>query len=312
MVIEGYTFEDVKFYTTNDQRLPGKVTIIFRNCRFSQIQSYPGENLWLVLQHCQTEGNVAGNNIIMENCFLHANGSDAINPNRNVVVRNSYIADLFRQASDAGVHIDGSQCFGDRYGGISENIIFDNVRFSVPELTYEGTHSHVNAAIANGMEYSKGFNFLFQNIVIDTGGRWYPIYNTGGETVVFKNIQVANGYTNLFYAGYVNKKVRVFNVEHSPGLYVTSVWKDSSGKTHFLCSNNNMKTDKVLRVKTDTGEYTFSIPRHPTPEELDKDPVFRTYRFQDLPYDLEFVMEEDISFAEFYDGNQLIRSAAPG
>ena len=307
VVIEGYTFDDAKLYTTNDYKFPQEVTIIFKNCRFKSIQSHPGDKLWFVFQNCQTEGSIGGNNMILENCFLHAKDSDAINPCRNIVVKDCYIADLSRSSNNNGAHLDGVQIFGDRYGGISENIFFDNVRFSLPQICYPNSTSYVNAAIATGLEFSEGRNYLFQNIMIDAGGTWFPIYDTGGEAVLFKNIQVANGYT-IYYANYRNPSTKEANVVHGQGLYVTSVWKDSRGHTHFLCTNNNMKEEKSLRVETNAGDYTFKIARQPTPAELKKDPVYKDYRFKDLPYDVEFVIQEDLSFANFYSGDLLLRS----
>ena len=307
VLIENYNFEDAKLYITNDQKLPGEVILIFRNCKFRNIRSIPGPNLWIILDHCQTDGNIYASNIIIRNSYLHSRNCDAINPISNVVVKDSYVADLLQGPSDKGVHIDGVQIFGNQYGGISENIIFDNVRFSIPQLSYEGSGDYVNAAISTGLEFSEGQNFLFQNIIIDSGGRWFPIYNTGGDAVLFKNIQVGGGHTSIFYNRYVNPKAVVEDTRLSTGLYVSSVWKDAENRTHFLCSNNT-GTAKTLTVVTDQQNYTFSIERHPTAAELSENPQYREYRFQDLPYDIEFIIEEDITQAVFYDGNRQIRS----
>lgn len=144
--------------------------------------------------------------------------------------------------------------------------------------------------------------------MIDTGGRWFPIFNTSGESVLYKNIQVGNGYRRIFYPKCINPNAIIQNVEFFGGLYVSSVWKDECGHTHFLCSNNNMQTCKTVRVVTDLGEYCFQVDRHPTPVELSDDPKYKSYRFKDLPYDIEFVIKEDIAWAEFYDGSTQIRS----
>ena len=307
IIIDGYNFEDGLFYVTNDHVLPGEVILIFRNCRFGGIRSIPGPNLWIILDHCEIEGNIYSSNMIIRNSYLHCFNSDALNPVSNVLVKDSYIADLFREASSMGVHIDGVQIFGNRYGGISENIFFDNVRFSLPQIHYDGSIDYVNTAINTGLEFSEGRNFLFQNIVIDSGGRWFPIYNTGGDSVLFKNIQIGHGYGCIFYNRYVNPKAVVQNTRHSPGLYVSSVWKDEENRTHFLCTNNT-GTERTVTVKTEQKNYTFRIERHPSPAELLENPVYREYRYQDLPYDVEFIIEEDISQAVFFDGNRQMRS----
>ena len=307
VLIENYNFEDARLYVTNDQKLPGQVVLIFRNCKFREFRSIPGPNLWIVLDHCQTEGVIYASNLIICNSYLHSYNHDAINPIYNVIVKDSYIADLFRGPSDFGVHIDGVQIFGNQYGGVSENIIFDNVRFSIPQISYEGSKDYVNAAINTGLEFSEGYNFLFQNIMIDSGGRWFPIYNTGGDPVLFKNVQVGHGHRRIFYPRYINPDSVVIEAEFSQGLYVSSVWKDEENKTHFLCTNNT-NVEKTLTVKTDQQEYTFSMKRHPTPAELSENPTYQAYRFEDLPYDVEFIIEEDISQAIFYDGNRQIRS----
>ena len=307
VLIENYNFEDARLYVTNDQKLPGQVVLIFRNCKFRELRSIPGPNLWIVLDHCQTESGIYASNLIICNSYLHSYNHDAINPVYNVIVKDSYIADLLRGPSDFGVHIDGVQIFGNQYGGTSENIIFDNVRFSVPQIHYEGAKDYVNAAISTGLEFSEGGNFLFQNIIIDSGGRWFPIYSTGGNPVLFKNIQVGSGHRRIFYPRYINPDALVKDTGLSMGLYVSSVWKDEENKTHFLCSNNT-NIQKTLTVKTDQQEYTFSMKRHPTAAELSENPTYRAYRFEDLPYDVEFVIEEDISQAVFYDGSRQIRS----
>lgn len=307
VIIENYNFEDARLYVTNDQQIKDPVVVIFRNCKLGAIRSLPGSNFWIVLDHCQTEGGIYASNLIICNSYLHSYNHDAINPIYNVLVKDSYIADLFRGPSHFGVHIDGVQIFGNQYGGISENIIFDNVRFSVPQITYEGSGDYVNAAISTGLEFSEGRNFLFQNIIIDSGGRWFPIYNTGGNPVLFKNIQVGHGHRRIFYPEYFNSGAVVKETELSLGLYVSSVWKDEENRTHFLCSNNT-NINKTLTVKTDQQQYNFSIKRHPTPAELSENPTYRAYRFEDLPYDVEFIIDEDISQAVFYDGSRQIRS----
>lgn len=307
VVIENYNFEDARIYVTNDAKLPGEVVLVFKNCKLATLRSIPGPNFWIVLDHCQVEGSIYASNIIIRNSYLHSFNHDAINPISNMIVKDSYVADLLRASTAFGVHIDGVQIFGNQYGDISENVIFDNVRFSIPQIYYEGAKDYVNAAISTGLEFSEGRNFLFQNIIIDSGGRWFPIYNTGGDSVLFKNIQVGTGHHRIFYPKYVNPNARIKNTELSAGLYVSSVWKDEENRTHFLCSNNT-GINKTLTVNTDQQQYTFSIKRHPTAAELTDNPKYRSYRFQDLPYDIEFIIDEDITEAVFYDGNRKIRS----
>lgn len=307
IVIENYNFEDAQIYLTYDQEMPEDVVLIFKNCKFGRMRSIPNSRLWIILDHCRIEGNIYASNMMIRNCYLHSDNHDAINPISNIIVKDSYVADLLQKPSNFGVHIDGVQIFGNQYGGISENIIFDNVRFSAPQLCYEDSGDYVNAAICTGLEFSEGGNFLFQNIIIDAGGRWFPIYSTGGDYVLFNNVRVGHGHRAIFYPKYINPNAVVRNTGLSQGLYVSSVWKDPENKTHFLCSNNT-GTERTLTVDTNQQKYTFKMKRHPTPAELSENPKYQSARFEDLPYDIEFIIDEDIDQAVFYDRDRQIRS----
>ena len=308
-MIEGYDFSSKKIITTNTKNFTEKKTIIFKNCKFNEFQhnDIPIGNLYFVFENCTFIGDVSYSNITLNKCYITTKSTDGINALANYFVNDSFIANLLSEPSQTGLHVDGVQIYG--YEGVdAENIHFNNVRFALPDFYYDGTATTgTNAAIMLSMRYSDCDNISFKNITIDMGGHWYPIYNDDMEqwvetNITFKDIRVSDTYDKIFYSKY-NEEAVVENVNLNSKLYVSSVWKDSNNKTHIVCTNHT-KTDKTLKVMTDLGEYSFDIEASPTQKELFED-AYLSYTYDNMPYDKEFVINEDVQYVVCYDTESL-------
>ena len=148
------------------------------------------------------------------------------------------------------------------------------------------------------------------------------------KNLTVKNAYVSNNFGTIFYSGSYDENATVENVSHHDNLYVSSVWKDVDGKTHVICSNDTMYKSTLL-VKTDKGDFEFSIPRCPSNWNLEgkvqannsrteeqkkagfvEDESFLTdengkayteYGFSDMPFDIDCVIEENVSELTCYD-----------
>ena len=91
------------------------------------MQSLPGgedARISYVFEDC-TLRNFQGSNATFTRCRLGGSSGDALNPYRNVTLRNCYIADLAHPDSVDTVHSDGVQIFGYQLL-LQENISFGN------------------------------------------------------------------------------------------------------------------------------------------------------------------------------------------
>lgn len=308
-MIEGYDFSSKKIITTNTKNFTEKKTIIFKNCKFNEFthNDKPIGNLYFVFENCTFLGDVSYSNITLNKCYITTKSTDGIDALANYFVNDSFIANLLSEPTQTGLHVDGVQIFGDAVVK-AENIHFNNVRFALPDFYYDGTATTgTNAAIMLSMRYSDCDNISFKNITIDMGGHWYPIYNDDMEqwvetNITFKDIKVSDTYDKIFYSKY-NDEATVENVNLNSKLYVSSVWKDKNNKTHIICTNHT-KTDKSLKVITDVGVYTFEIEASPTQNELFED-AYLSYTYDNMPYDREFIINEDVQYIVCYDTESL-------
>ena len=76
------------------------------------------------------------------------------------------------------------------------------------------------------------------------------------------------------------------NVVDQTGIYVASVWKDSSNKIHLSVSNDTNEEHRLI-VWTENGLQEFVIPACPTPSQ-----VTSNYTFADFPFDIEIVLDD--------------------
>lgn len=336
-VIENYDFSDMPFVVLNSDRYYRKKTVKFKNCKFKGFRNVPSETnkMWLEFDHCTFNGGVNEAQISLNYCYIGGFTADGMNPTRYFKCKNSYIADLVTEVTDHEVHIDGFQSFG-RANIKGGNIYFDNVRFEIPSIYFENQHSGtgVNACVMFQLEFGDVDNCLFKNLFVNGGGKWFPIYLTTGKgatfsqkNLVLKNVDVSNNFGTIFYSASYDTKATVENVTHRNSIYVSSVWRDEDGKTHIICTNDTI-FDSTLLVKTNRGDFTFKIPRCPsnwnlvgevngqrTPEQkaagLVDDPEtcltdangksYKTYRFSDMPFDIDCVIDVNVPEITCYD-----------
>lgn len=345
ITIENYDFSDMPFVVLNGHRFSRNKTVTFKNCKFASFRNPPNEDnhVWIYFDHCTFKGGVNEAQIIMDHCYIGGFTADAINPTRYFRCTNTYIADLVTKVTDKEVHIDGFQAFG-RANIAGGNIYFNNVRFEIPSIHIDNQHSGtgVNACVMFQLEYGNVDNCLFQNLFVNGGGKWFPIYLTNGKNkkgtfsqtnLTLKNVHVSNNFGKIFYSGSYDENARVINVAHRNSIYVSSVWKSDDGKTHIICSNDTI-FESTLLVKTDKGNFEFIIPRCPsnwnleglpngqrTPEQkaagLVDDPdsclkdkkgkSYTQYKFSDMPFDIDCVIEEDVSEITCFDKEENVQ-----
>lgn len=308
-MVEGYDFSERRLITTNVGNYSEPKTIIFKNCKFHEFSSGYG-NLYFVFENCTFTGIVEGSNMTLNKCYIETQSTDALHTGNNFFVNDTFVANIFPIPTDTGKHVDGVQIFGDGVVGCS-NIHFNNVRFAAPDFYYDGSSlTYVNAAIMLSMRQSDCDDISFENIVIDMGGHTFAIYNDDMEewietNIVYRNVRVSDNYApnKIFYHTFIEDTI-VENVVSNSKLYVSSVWKDENNKTHIICTNHST-TDRTLKVVTNIGEYSFDIDRSPTQTELLNDEFYRTYTYEDMPYDVEFIINEDIDYLVCYDTSVL-------
>ncbi len=329
VVIENYDFSDRKFAFINQEKFNSNKTIIFRNCKFKNVQQ-TGDNikLYLIFENCTFLGNISETNIMLDKCYIGGFLKDGMNPLKNFIVTNSYIADLVCMALPEGdLHIDGFQMFG-REGIVGGNVLINNVRFEIPSIYYSSSKAAVNACVMFQLEFGSIHNCYFMNLICNGGGKHFPLYlkknpRFPSRNINLVNVDVSNNFGTIFYPTDYHTEANVKNVTHLDKLYVSSVWKDSSNCTHIICTNDT-SIDKTLTVKTDKGNFTFEIPHCPSnwalvegtrdgkvnPNEALTDPSgisYHEYKFADLPFDVDCKITTDVKSVTCYDGDKVIR-----
>lgn len=340
VTIENYDFSDANFKVYNPDRYDEEKVITFKNCKFKGFANcgpYDDNKVSVIFDHCSFGGGVNEVNIKMNWCKIGHFPTDAMNPLKNFTAQNCYIYDLCCEGNDKGTHIDGFQIYG-RGTTVGGNILIDNVRFEIPSIYYEGNKSAVNACVMFQLEYGNVENCTFSNLICNGGGKWYPIYYKKtkckqdsdlykkGESFAernccLKNVKVSNNFGTIFYPTEHYEDGNIENVEHFDKLYVSSIFSDENGKIHVICTNDT-SIDKVLTVQTDGGEYTFEMPHYPSnwalggeidkkvnPDESLVDSngrSYKTYRFVDLPIDIDCMLDSASGFIRCLDGDEEI------
>ena len=308
-IVENYDFSEFGFQTLNSTVLSGERTVIFKNCKFDGIlhDKTSLSEINLVFENCTIRG-ATGSNMTFKNCLFEINNGDAMNIMSNFTVEDCFVVNVTDSASTTGGHVDGVQIYGTTGYDIS-NVHLNNVRFAMPSYYFEGATTYVNAAIFVKMEQGDGDNILFENIIIDSAGSGAPIYDDhrtdyAATNMTFRNIVASDEYSteNSSTLFYIKRDETVAeNCGPSSKLYVSSVWKDDEEKTHIICTNNSVKSDRTLKVVTDKGEYEFVVDRAPSSEELTTNATYQTYRYADMPYDVECIIDEDVDYVVCYD-----------
>ncbi|MCQ2976061.1 MAG: hypothetical protein MJ211_14765 [Bacteroidales bacterium] len=329
--IENYDFSDANMTIISPDRYSSNKKIIFKNCKFKAFgnrKPYDDNKVSVYFENCTFNGGVNEVNISLNRCKIGGFIGDAMNPLKNFECKNSYICDLLPSANVSGTHIDGFQIYG-REGIKGGNIKFDNVRFEIPSIHYDGYSDCVNACVMFQLEFGDVDNCTFQNLICNGGGKWFPIYLSRGKpadkhsqkNLVLKNVKVSDNFGTIFYSGSYDENAIVTNVEHFSQLYISSVIIDNENKTHIICTNDT-HLDKTLIIKTDDDEYSFEIPHCPSNWALNgeidgkvnpneslsdiKGKKYTKYRFSDMPFDIDCVIDKPCSSIICYDGGDEI------
>ncbi len=357
VTITNYDFSDMNFITTRMSEYSNHKIITFNNCKFKgfrndAVSKNSSGKAYFVFNHCSFSGNVSSSYIVLNDCKIGGFTTDAMNPLREFFVKNLYVYDLMHDGNNNGTHLDGLQIFGDQRS--RNNVVdgkwiskvetgyidFDNVRFEIPSIYYEGNTSSVNACVMFALEYSDVNSVSFNNLYVNGGGKWYPLYMTNGKNneksknrtgwshkfVRMTNVYVSNNYGTIFYPDKI-KDGFIANVNHHNKLFVTSVWKDAQEKVHLIVSNDT-KDDVKLIVKSDTGTYEYLIPHCPSnwalngekngasgrvdtkseePLKDSKGIPYQNYRWKDMPFDIEKILPDSPTFIVCYQNDEQIR-----
>ena len=185
--IRNMDFSRYALLMVNEGKIAVETTVTFRNCKFDAVTTGREDaRISYVFEDC-TLRNFQGSNATFTRCRLGGSSGDALNPYRNVTLRDCYIADLAHPDSGDTVHSDGVQIFG--YPSLTaENISFDNCRFEVPAIP--GGGSYVNACLMIAPEKSGAKGIYFTNCILNGGG--YAIYTLVKDGFSLENVVLCN------------------------------------------------------------------------------------------------------------------------
>lgn len=279
-ITQTVTFRNCKF--TGDSNIAYAVAvsaygtdkgIIFENCEFSHYKSAIASGTWKA-----TFGK----------CYVHNMMQDAFKIARSdIYIKNSYIHSL---GIDAASHADGVQIENNT---TEVTVHIYNCRFDQP-FTASNTE---NASIFAKCKEA--------NIILDiqkcyaTGGN-YTIYALDGETAKASGkIECVVGCSSRYETKNIADGVEQ-NVVSADNLLISSV-KD--GKVY---ATNYTNTDRTLRITTDTGEKTATIPKSPTYDENHIQP------FSEYPYNVAVEYPTGASWVKCYENDNLIRTQKLG
>ena len=275
-------FSGYPLLMVNEGRITEETTVTFENCKFDAVTTGREDaQISYIFEDC-TLRNFQGSNAAFTRCRLGGSSGDALNPYRNVVLRDCYIADLAHPDSKDRVHSDGVQIFG--YPSLpAENISFDNCRFEVPAIP--GGGSYVNACLMIAPEKSGAKGIYFTNCILNGGG--YSIYTLVKDQFSLENVMLCNiavgdaARYGTFYHRNVTEGVTMENIHATDTLYVGSRFKDEQGLIHFSVTNDTAK-ERILMIVTPRQTITLPIPACPPYEDRTADMTF-----EDFPFDID-------------------------
>lgn len=302
ILIKNYDFSSLPMVTLGMGNYEGVRYVAFENCKFKSFRNdslAPGSKgkVQFYFDHCSFIGAVRSSYIHLYNCKIGGFTGDAMNPLRDFTAQNVYVYDLFTEAKEGEVHIDGVQIYGDPNSRNNESngkwitkvetgdIHLNNIRFEIPGK-YLGPNCKVggNSCIFFDPEFSDISNVSFDYLYLNGAGQWYPLRITKGknnersangiswvhEKISASNVMVSKNYGKILNDDLI-PQAKVSNIEHHDSLFVTSVWKDESGTVHLLVTNDTPE-DKTLIIKSDSGQVSYSIPHCPSVSVLMDDP----------------------------------------
>ena len=283
--IRNMDFSRYALLMVNEGKIAVETMVTFRNCKFDAVTTGREDaRISYVFEDC-TLRNFQGSNATFTRCRLGGSSGDALNPYRNVTLRDCYIEDLAHPDSGDTVHSDGVQIFG--YPSLAaENISFDNCRFEVPAIP--GGGSYVNACLMIAPEKSGAKGIYFTNCILNGGG--YAIYTLvkdgfSLENVVLCNISVGDAARyGTFYHRNVTAGVTMENIYTTDTLYVGSRFVDEEGRIHFSVTNDTAQERKLMIV---TPRQTIILPVKACPPYEDRT---ADMTFEDFPFDIDVVV----------------------
>ena len=293
--IRDMDFSGYPLLMVNEGQIREETTVAFENCKFDAVTTGREDaRISYVFEDC-TLRNFQGSNAMFTGCRLGGSSGDALNPYRNVTLRDCYIADLAHPDSRETVHSDGVQIFG--YPELTaENISFDNCRFEVPAIP--GGGSYVNACLMIAPEKSGAKGIYFTNGILNGGG--YTIYTLVKEQFSLEDVMLCNiavgdaARYGTFYHRNVTEGVTMENIHATETLYVGSRFKDAQGLIHFSVTNDTAE-ERTLMIVTPSQTITLPIKACPPYEDRTADMTF-----EDFPFDID-VAVPGAGWAVFYD-----------
>lgn len=280
--IRDMDFSGYPLLMVNEGQIREETTVAFENCKFDAVTTGREDaRISYVFEDC-TLRSFQGSNAMLTGCRLGGSSGDALNPYRNVTLRDCYIADLAHPDSGETVHSDGVQIFG--YPELTaENISFDNCRFEVPAIP--GGGSYVNACLMIAPEKSGAKGIYFTNGILNGGG--YTIYTLVKEQFSLEDVMLCNiavgdaARYGTFYHRNVTEGVTMENIHATETLYVGSRFKDEQGLIHFSVTNDTAE-ERTLMIVTPSQTITLPIKACPPYEDRTADMAF-----EDFPFDID-------------------------
>ena len=188
LTIKDYDFSDYDFSTSGADRFESTKFINFENCKFKGFRNDAvgpdSHRISFTFEHCSFSGGVNSSYITLKNCKIGGFTSDAMNPLTEFNAENLYVYDLSHEGNQNGTHIDGIQIYGDQRSRNNIDgdkwiskvetgyIKFQNVRFEIPSIYYDGNTSYVNACVMFQLEFSDVDNVSFTDLYVNGGGKW--------------------------------------------------------------------------------------------------------------------------------------------
>lgn len=247
--------------------------IIFENCEFSHYKSAVASGEWKAT---------------FNKCYVHDMMQDAFKINHSdIYLKNSYIHSLGMNTTS---HADGVQIENNT---TEVTVHIYNSRFDQPYTSGNTENAAIFAKCKNA------------NIILDvqkcyaTGGN-YTIYALSSETAkVSGKIECVVGCSSRYGIANIADGVEQ-NVVSAGSLFVSTV---QNGKLYVTNYTNNERT---LKIVTDTGEKTVTIPKSPTYDEN------HTQEFSEYPYNVAVEYPAGASWVKCYENDKLIRTQKLG
>ena len=316
--IENVDFSNTKMVRFQDYNNFGqtgkKVTIIFKNCKFSSFYAEVNNpNFNTKFYDCDFN-SASGSHMEFDRCRFHSLNGDTMNPLADVTVRNTYMYHDGENYTNGDVHIDGFQSYGFQNSPETdvENLYFDNVRIEMPGIraknadTGEWFIPQVNAPIMLQVEFSKrAHDIILESMHINGGANSIYLWcktNTQCETI--SNVTISNigvGYAHvygIFYGkddGVDTATTVINNVDHVTSLYAGSAWKDSAGV--HVSVTNELLTARTMKCVAENGSITThtipAMPAIPVNNQHVSADIMDYPTADEMPFDLDIVVADN-------------------